>query len=528
MNAQRHLILLLALATASHGAITLPQIFSPGVVLQRDTPIAIWGTAEPGEKITVRLTPSATAAAAADPVTGYWRLALPAQPATNATHPRTLIITGTTSATPIRIPDVLVGEVWFASGQSNMEWIVKETDDAPAEIARSANPGIRIIRIQRAIADAPAANIEGKWAAASPAITGWMTAVGYYFAKKLSADLGGIPVGIINASRGSARIQPWIPAPAFDKTPAFAPDRAAWQRALAAHPAAKTAHDQKLAAWQAAADSARAARKTPPRRPEPPYGPGHYNQPSGLYNGMVAPLTPYAIRGILWYQGEANARQAAQYREALPALITSWREAWGNPRLPFLVVQLAPYRDIPRGFLPDGLERAALREAQALATRQLPRTGLVVTLDLGGPDSAEHPRNKRPVGERLARLAQPLAYARPPPDNQPAAGPTLANVTYDGPVARVTWQPGTATGLRTTGTAAPAAFEIAGADRRFHPATARIENRTTIVLSSPDVPAPVAVRYAFCNDPRVNLVNSANLPAAPFRTDDWPLPARNP
>lgn len=520
-------LLAVFLPTFLHAAITLPQIFSPGAVLQRDVPIPVWGDAAPAENIMVQLLRGTSVIAAAtttaDSVTGRWKLVLPPQPAAPASAARILAVMGSATPAPVRIPDILIGEVWFASGQSNMEWIVKETDGASAEIARSANPDIRIMRIQRTIADGPASDITGKWLTASPSTTGWMTAVGYYFSKKLSADLGGIPVGVINASRGSARIQPWLPGSVFERASFLASDRASWQRALAGYPQAKAHYDLQLAAWQTESEAARQAGKSLPRRPEAPFGPGHYNQPSGLFNGMVAPLTPYAIRGILWYQGEANARQAVQYREALSALISSWRDEWKEPQLPFLVVQLAAYRNERIGFLPSGLERAALREAQSLAVQQNAKTGLVVTLDVSGPKSEEHPRNKRPVGERLARLAQTVAYNGPPPDGLPVVGPTLASVRFDGSVARVIYQPGSAERLQTTDAKAPTAFEIAGEDRCFHPAVARIENLLEISLSSPAVPAPVAVRYAFCNDPQVNLVNAAKLPAAPFRTDIWPL-----
>jgi sialate O-acetylesterase len=345
-----------------------------------------------------------------------------------------------------------------------------------------------------------------------------MSAVADHFARKLNADLG-VPVAVICSSRGSTRIQSWIPVPVFESDPAFAHDREQWQKDLAEWPAKKPAWEKREADWKIrAAAAARVAKKSEPKRPQRPSGPGHYNQPGSYYNAMISPVTKVPVRGFLWYQGEADARRAARYYKTLPALITSWREAWGRGDLPFLIVQLAAYR--APGFAPGGLERAGLREAQALAVEHLPATGLVVTLDVSGPESKEHPRDKRPVGERLARLAEALACGR---CGLTVNGPTFTAVSFGDGTARISWRPGTANGLHTADAAPPSAFEIAGADRKFHPAGVRIENSTTIILASRDVPSPVAVRYAFRNDPRVNLINTEGLPAAPFRTDDWPL-----
>lgn len=509
----------------ARATLTLPAIFNNNAVFLRDTPIPVWGNAAPAEKITVTLSllPSApgttpvSATTTADPDTGHWSVTLPAQPASHL--PRTLTITGSATPAPLRLENILIGEVWLASGQSNMAWLVKDTTDARTTIDASANPNVRVYNLPRVIADAPLADAPGAWRVASPATTGWMSAVAYHFARKLHADLG-VPVAVICASRGSTRIQSWIPLSVFNQNPAFADDRDQWRQDLTAWPQKKAGWEKKLDDWKSRAAAARSAGKPEPKRPQQPPGPGHYNQPAGYYNAMIAPVTKVPVRGFLWYQGEANARRAARYRETLPALITSWRETWGRGDLPFLIVQLAAYR--APGFAPDGLERAGLREAQALAVERLPATGLVVTLDVSGPESKEHPRDKRPVGERLARLAGSLAYGN---DTLTVNGPTLAIATFDGPIARVTYQPGTAGGLRTTDNASPSAFLLAGPDHVFHPAEARIETETTILLTSPAVSAPIAVRYAFCNDPKVNLVNAAGLPAAPFRTDDWPLTA---
>lgn len=490
-------LLALSLAMPLAAAVRLPALFSDGMVLQREVALPVWGWAGPGERVAVELA-GRKASAVAD-ASGVWRANLDALPAGG---PHELVVSG---ANRLSVADVMIGEVWFASGQSNMEWILKETDEAAAEIAASANPRVRVFRVQRAVADAPRDDVEGKWLVASPAISGWMSAVGYYFAKKLSADLG-VPVGVINASRGSAQIIPFIPRPAIDASPLFAADLAKWDEAVVRFPARKAAYETRLA--EAAASGG--------KKPDYPYGPGHYNQPGGLYNGMVAPVVPYAIRGFLWYQGEADAKRAAQYAGTFPLLIQSWRAAWGREDLPFLFAQVAAYKAPQSGFPPDGLDRAILREAQAGAL-SLPATGMVVTLDVGGPDSQEHPRNKRPVGERLARLAGNVAYGRAEVVN----GPAYLAHKIDGGAIRVAFRPGTAGGLAARDGDAITGFSVAGADRVFHPAAARVEGET-VRVSSDAVKAPVAVRYAFSNDPVCNLVNAAGLPAAPFRTDDWP------
>lgn len=488
------LALLGGLVPALHADVALPALFSDGMVLQRDVEIPVWGKARAGERVVVGL--SGRGAETVADATGAWRVRLPAMPPGG---PHSLTVTGDNR---LVVSDVMIGEVWFASGQSNMEWIVRESDDAAAEIAAANHPRVRIFRVQRAVADAPSDDCEGKWLVASPQTAGWMTAVGYHFARTLSADLD-VPVGVINASRGSARIIPFIPRPAIDGAAVFSEDLARWREAVGNHPGRRAAYEAKLA--EAAASGA--------RKPEPPYGPGHYNQPGGLYNGMVAPATPYAIRGFLWYQGEADARRAVQYGEAFPLLIRSWREAWGRGDLPFLFVQLAPYNAPQGGFPAEGTARAELREVQE-RTLALPATGMVVALDLGGPDSQEHPRAKRPVGERLARLAGSIAYGR----GGVVEGPRYRAHRIEGGVVRIAFQPGTAGGLAARGGGEITGFQVAGGDGVFHPASVRVEGET-VVVSSPVTPAPVAVRYAFANDPVCNLVNAAGLPAAPFRTD---------
>lgn len=492
------LFLFSILAFPSRAEVRLPALFSDHMVVQRERPIPVWGWAAPGEEVVVQLNGQHVSAQTSEQ--GAWSVQLPALPAGG---PYELTVRG---GNQITIRDVLVGEVWLCSGQSNMEWILKETDDATAEIAASQNPRLRLFTVKRNVAETAQADVQGKWLPSDPSVSGYFSAVGYYFAKTLIADLD-VPVGIINSSRGSSQILPWIPGVAIESNrPLFREDLDKWNDAVAKFPEAQRAYDAKVAQWQAKAS-------TPPTpeqvraKPQPPYGPGHYNTPGGLYNGMVAPLIPYAIRGVAWYQGEANAKRAAQYREAFPLLIRAWREERKEPELPFLFVQVAPYA--AADFLPDGIERAELREAQRLAL-SLPNTGMVVTLDIGGP--AEHPRNKKEVGSRLARVAERQVYGRAVEDS----GPVAERLEIHGSEARVVFAH--ADGLKTTDGGEVKGFALAGNDGVFRPASARIEEKS-VVVTCREVTSPSSVRYAWANLPVVNLINAAGLPTAPFCLD---------
>ncbi len=490
------LILFQSLSTSEGAELSMPDIFGDHMVLQRDRPIILWGRAAPGESLSIDLADqSVTTTAATD---GTWEAQLPALPAGG---PHILRVRGNTT---LAFQNVLIGEVWLASGQSNMEWLLKETDGASEEIARSRNPNVRMIKVARAVSAEPMESIEGLWRECDPTTSGWFSAVGYYFAKTLAEDLS-IPVGIINSSRGSAQIQPWIPRPEFLSQPALKEDWEKWEKAVSAFPAAQERYAKALTQWEEKAS-------TPPSqadlrsKPQPPFGPGHYNEPGGLFNGMVAPLARLSIRGVLWYQGEANSRRAAAYRGAFPILISSWRKAWKDPEMPFLFVQIAPYA--AGDFVPSGPERAELRDAQAAAL-DLPATGMVVTLDIGGPE--EHPRNKRDVGLRLARLAEAKVYGL----DVPYSGPVFERADFV--EDRVLLHFAHSETLRTLDGNPPTGFEICGSEGTFFPAEATLQENT-VVLTAGEVPLPVGVRYAWCNLPQVNLVNGENLPAVPFRT----------
>ncbi len=498
--AARLFALLLASAPLGDAAVTPAPLFRDGAVLQRDKPLPVWGSAAPGERVTVSFagqTKSATADAS-----GRWSVTLDPLPA--SATPATLTLAGENTVT---LSDILVGEVWLASGQSNMEWPINHTYDRALDVAGSANPLIRHIKVTRRVADAPADTTtfdRSGWEAASPATTGQFSAVAYHFARDLHAVLG-VPVGIVNSTWGGTRAEAWTDPDTLASSPGLAYIAKEWGDSLASYPERKAKFDADLAAWEQRKAAAEAAGQAfTERRPGVPWGPGHQATPSGLYNAMIAPLVPYAIRGAIWYQGESNAGKADRYHELFSALITGWRARFGQGDFPFYWVQLANYA--PGGRASD-TEWAFLREAQT-RTLALPATGQAVTLDIGDVRDI-HPRTKKDVGRRLARLALARDFGLQVVDR----GPELASATREGAAYRLVF------GEAHGGLIAPlnelSGFELAGEDRVFHPAEAKIEGRDTVLLTSPAVPEPVAVRYAWRNAPVAGLFNREGLPAVP-------------
>ena len=427
----------------------------------------------------------------------------PPQGAANAT-PADLVVKGKNTVTRT---NVVVGEVWIASGQSNMEWKLSKTYDAALDIAGSAsNPLIRHITIAKKVADMPLTTATGTWQVASPATSGDFTAVGYYFALDVYRVLN-VPVGIINCSWGGTRVEAWMDPAALKSNPAFSSVASDWAKTLAAYPEAKTKYTADMAAWKVEAGAAKAAGQPFTKRaPSEPLGPGSQATPSGLNNGMIAPLVPYAMRGAIWYQGESNAGKAAQYNALFSAMITGWRTQFAQGDFPFYWVQLANYQS------PTDTSWAFLREAQT-KTLALPNTGQVVTLDIGDVNDI-HPRNKRDVGRRLARVALARTYGQ----KIVASGPVFAKAEREGAGFRVSFTE--VNGGLIAPLNALLGFELAGEDKVFKPATAKIE-KDTVLVTSAEVPAPVAVRYAWRNAPLAGLFNVEGLPAVPFRSDTW-------
>lgn len=505
----------LLLALAAPAKVTLAPLFQDHMVLQREMPVPVWGQAAPGEAITVTFGAQTVHTVAGADQRWLVRLAS----LTASAKPAELVVTGHNT---IRVADVLVGEVWLCSGQSNMAFPV----DNPAsplfhlnrvkeEVAAASHPQIRHFRAASIVGLRPAAARPGEqWVVCSPQTVGLFTAVGYFFARDLQQKLG-VPIGLINSSWGGTPVEAWMSAEALASDPAFAVVATRWQQILAEYELKKPAAEAAVADWKKAETVAKAAGEEAHalflkqnRKPRLPHGPNDPWTPTGLFDGMIAPLVPAAFRGVLWYQGENNAERAAEYHALFSTMITQWRQTWGRGNFPFYFVQLANYR-APGD--PTGQNYAYLREAQT-QTLTLPETGMAVIIDVGNPDDI-HPGNKQEVGRRLALIAGANAYQLP----GEYSGPVFAQALREKAALRVKFTH--ADGL-TAGARTPTGFVIAGADRVFHEANARIEG-DTVVVASPDVPEPVAVRYAWGNNPAQSLANSAGLPAGPFRTDRW-------
>jgi sialate O-acetylesterase len=421
-----------------------------------------------------------------------------------------MAITGKNTVT---IKDVLVGEVWVCSGQSNMEWRVSGAMN-PAQEAAAANfPQIRMFTVQKAAKLEPQEDCVGKWEVCTPQTTPGFSAVGYFFGRRLHETLKQ-PIGLIHTSWGGTPAEYWTPLPALAGDPAFQPIMAAWEKRKAAYPEAKAKYDEAMVKWREEEKAAKEAGTKPPAQPRAPQGAGPAGAPASLYNGMIAPVVPYTMRGAIWYQGESNASAARLYRKLFPTMILSWRRAWGE-EFPFLFVQLANYnaRKLPPTGQPEDSAWAELREAQAM-TLELPRTGMAVAIDIGEANDI-HPKNKQEVGRRLALTAEATVYYR----DQEYSGPLFAGAQAEDGRMRLSFRH--SEGLKAKDGGKLKGFAIAGADKKFVWANAEIDG-DHIVVSSPDVPAPVAVRYAWADNPECNLINATGLPASPFRSDDWP------
>ncbi len=666
----KHLLIALCLAGSLHADVTLPAIFSDHAVLLRSNRTPIWGQANPGEAINISLgTAQATATAGAD---GRWRAELDLAKA--PTDPLELVVE---SSNRIVVKDVLVGEVWFCSGQSNMAFPLSAFASGKEEIPKSANPQLRQFLVAFKTSPVPLDDVQGKWTVSGPDTVGAFSAVAYFFGKKLQAELGGA-VGLINDSVGGTVIEAWMSREALDADPELKTgrenaqnDRAAfdtygekyraWQKQFGREdrPTAKIDEwtsanidttdwkpvtlpglfsaaglpdagavwirrkitapsepdirpgkgidlylgdirdsntvywngrkigDSDLLAvlrrygirfnfvnegenvlavrifnpatgagilpskarfqgnhymlqgeWLAKAEFElppldEAAKAAFPQRPMLPIDP--QNVASYLFNGMINPIIPYGIRGIIWYQGEGNWQRGFQYRTAFPLLIKDWRAKWGQENLPFYFCQLANFQAInPK---PQDSPFAEVRDAQTQALA-LPNTGQAVLIDVG-EEGDIHPADKESVGDRLMRIAlaktynKDLAYSGPVYQSQSIEGNRIRlsfQHTDGGLVAKplpaeyrpVSKEPCTAPLVRNRPESQLEGFAICGQDRKWTWADAKIDG-DTVVVSSDAVPQPVAVRYAWAQNPICNLTNAAGLPAGPFRTDDFPL-----
>lgn len=457
---------LLSLSPAS-AAVKLPAIFGDHMVLQRDQPLPVWGWDDPGAEVTVSMG-EAKASAKAD-AAGKWTLTLPAM---KAGGPHEMTVRGTSE---VKLQDILVGEVWICSGQSNMEWTVGGSDNAQAEIAEAKHPRIRHIKIDHVPASEPKTEVPSRgWQVCSPETVGNFTAAGYFFARVIEKEVD-VPVGLIGSNWGGTRIEPWTPPVGFQAVPAL-----------------KDIAD-KLGQFPSKNDK----------------GEVNHQSPLALYNGMIHPIVPYAIRGAIWYQGESNNGEGMLYCEKMKALILGWRALWGRDDMPFYWVQLAPFR-----YGGDPTSLAKIWEAQTAALA-VPHTGMAVTVDIGNVTDI-HPRNKQDVGKRLALWALAQDYGR---REIVKSGPLYREMKVEGNKVRLTFDH-VGGGLVSRDGKPLSWFTVAGEDKSFAEATAVIDG-DAVVVSSDKVAAPVAVRFGWNQEAEPNLSNKAGLPASPFRTDSW-------
>ncbi len=496
--------------TLSHAAVRLPGFFGDHMVLQQESEIPVWGWCDPGEEI--RVTLDDNEATTSGDSSGTWRLTLPAMIA--QTTPLTLRVEGTNT---LEINDVLIGEVWLCSGQSNMEWTVDRSTNHDAEIAAADFPFIRHIKVAKRSSTTPLDDIKADWTVCSPQVAGSYTAAGYFMARTLHKELG-VPIGLINSSWGGTRVEPWAPPVGFENVPKL---QSIYQSVIGRTPGTEQyqnrlqqfIHSNK--AWNQQAEISLTEKqvvKPSPNYPQELKAFTSHQDPTMLYNGMIHALVGFPIRGAIWYQGESNHTEGMLYFEKKKALIEGWRSVWGQGDFPFYYVQIAPFQYGNE----DGTVLARFWEAQA-AVQQLPNTGMVVINDIATLNDI-HPPNKQDVGNRLAMLALKNNYGR---IDLVADSPEFDSLQLAGEKLIVTFK-NTGGGLATRDGKAPTHFEIVGPGAGgFVPATASIEG-DTVVLSADGVPEPTAFRFAWDKLAEPNLMGGTGLPAGACRAGEVP------
>jgi sialate O-acetylesterase len=503
----------LALFSASAQAdVSLNNMFGDHMVLQQGIKNKVWGKADPGESVTVTLGGQSKSATAGPD--GAWHVLL--DPVMEYGGPHTLTVKGKNTVT---FNDVLIGEVWVCSGQSNMQWSVNQSNDPDLEKAAAKFPNIRLISVPQVGIQEPQWNFNGRWAPCTPETVGGFSAVGYFFGRQLHQTLG-VPIGLINNAWGGSAAEAWVKRDKLAAHPVLKVLHEKWQKEEANFETAKAEFEKKMAEWTASATKAKAEGK-----PEPGGKPQHPDarmkgnaRPGNIHSGVLTPSVGYGIKGAIWYQGESNAGRAYQYRELFPFMIQSWRDEWGLGDFPFYWVQLADYlAEKPE---PAESAWAELREAQTMTMKKLPNTGEAVIIDIGeGKDI--HPKNKQDVAQRLARWALAETYKVP---GIAARSPLYKGMEKQGSKIVLSFDNvGTKAGdWRPFDVPEPIGFTIAGAEKKFVPAKAVILPDGRIEVSSEAVTEPVAVRYAWADNPVCNMYSAAGLPLTPFRTDDFP------
>lgn len=499
-------VLLTGQRAFSEDSLRLPALFSNHMCVQADRELRCWGWAGAGNSVTVdfldaqnAVVSSAKATAGSD---GLWQVELPP------------LASGTRGSMKIRsseggekiIFDVLAGEVWLAAGQSNMRWPLGSNSRATEILAALNEPDIRLFLVDMQISDETRPDVGGSWMLASRESAEKFSAVAWFFGSFLRAETKK-PVGLIQAAWGGTPIVTWLAPQVAAKFPESAQWETAYQKELKDSGAVLQRYQEKLEAWKAANSTKELQEQNASSQPKAPRTLRPQNRPSRCYNAMVNGLMPYSLRGIIWYQGESDTGAPEPYKKFFPALISSWREQLKNPEAPFFYVELPAYNPPKPPAISDGWAR--LRESQASALL-LPHTGVATAIDLGNP-GVLHPKNKQPIAERLARLALTEVYGR---EGQ-SKSPQFASASVESGKMKITLDH--ADGLRSR-TEKIDQFEVAGKDGVWKPAEALVSG-TEVWVGSSEVPAPVAVRYAWANAPTVSLENKSGLPLRPFRTD---------
>lgn len=485
---------LIVSATVASGAIAdvrVPSIFGSNMVLQRDQANPVWGWADPGEEIAVTIADQTKKTTADDK--GNWRVSLDPLTLGDA---KTLVIEGKNR---LEFGDVLIGEVWLCSGQSNMQWAVEQSNDADLEQLTANYPHIRLISVPRIGTQEPQDDFEGQWQQCTSDTVGSFSAVGYFFGRQLHQSLG-VPIGLIDNSWGGSSCEAWIRRDLLEKDEAYKPLLERWS--------AEEASYEKLSAVESKDDNQAKQLANLKKRMTGQHRPGN------LYAGVLHPILGFGIRGAIWYQGESNASRAYQYRDMFPLMIQSWRDEWKQGDFPFYWVQLADFRDEVDE--PTDSDWAELREAQTMTMDRLPNTGEAVIIDIGeGRDI--HPRNKQDVAKRLSRWALAKDYGL----SIDYQSPRYQSMKTEGNKITLSFDPVGTQGLYTFDVKRPIGFTIAGSDQKFVDADAKLVGKNQIVVWSDQVSEPVAVRYAWAANPVANVTSRNGLPVTPFRTDDW-------
>jgi sialate O-acetylesterase len=489
--------------------IKLPSIITDNMVLQQKSTVTLWGWATPGEKVIVEPLWTKMAMVTKADNSGNWKVEL-TTPAANGIA-TSITFKGNNSIT---VKNVMLGEVWLCSGQSNMQFTLAKgpsgwetgVNDFETEVAKVNNSKIRMYTVKQTVGDTLMKDTQGEWQEANPQNARLFSAVAYYYGRELFAKLN-VPIGLINSTWGGTPAESWTKKEVLAADADLNVILTRYQNKLANYPQDMYKYEADFAKWKTDTATAKQQHSPLPKAPAKPTGAGDSKSPYKLYNGMIAPIVPYTVKGVIWYQGESNADRAYQYRKLFPAMIKSWREDHHNNNLPFYFVQISPHYT----------QNAEIREAQLFTYKTVPHTGMVVSIDNG--DSANiHPRNKEIIGKRLALWPLTHDYGF---KNIPYSGPLYKSMKVEaGGQIRIYFDEAAGGLMAKDGDLKE--FTVAAEDRIFHSAQAKIDGNT-LLISSAQVANPVAVRFAWRSIPAPNLYNKAGLPASPFRTDIWPV-----